>query len=70
MGRVVDDPVGSDGRESIELVRSVDRGHTCAGRLRELHDEGSDPACGAVDEDMVAGLDVALQVQSRPGDEP
>ena len=58
--RVVDDPVGADRPDRVELPGSVHARHVRPVRLRELHRERSHGATRAVDQDLLSGLDPSL----------
>ncbi len=50
-------------RTRSHVARAADAGHLGAERLRDLHREGADPARGAVDQDLLPGLDLAVIAQ-------
>ena len=58
--RVVDDPVGADRPDRVELPGGVHARHVRPVRLRELHRERSHGAPRAIDQDLLSGLDPSL----------
>ena len=70
LARVVDDVVGAERADQLELAGAADAGHLGAHRLGDLHGEGADAAAGARDEDLLAGPDAGYVAQRPEGGEP
>ena len=68
--RVVDDVVCADRSDQVHLRRAAHAGHFCAERLGDLHRERADASPRAVDQDLLAGLDLALIAKTPQGGEP
>ena len=64
---VVDDVVGTDGPDHVHVLRAAHAGDLGAERLGDLDGERSDAARGAVDQDLLPGLDLALVAQELQG---
>src|SRR5437773_5313036 len=54
--RVVDDLIGAERADQLEVPRACDRRHVRSERLRDLHRERSDTPAGAVHEDPLSRL--------------
>ena len=63
--RVVDDLVGAELAEHLELAAAVDRDHLGAGLLGQLDRVGAETAAGADDEDPLPGADAALAQEAE-----
>ena len=61
--RVVDDVVGADRADQLDVLRAADPGHLGAERLGDLHGERAHATGSAVDEDLLTGLDLAVVAQ-------
>ena len=68
VGRVVDDVVGTDGADHLEIPRAADAGHLRPERLGDLDRERADAAGRPVDEDPLAGLHAAVVAQGLERD--
>ena len=62
---VVDDLVGADLAEHLELAGAVDGHHLGAGMLRQLDRVGPEAPAGADDEDPLPGADAALAEEAE-----
>ena len=67
--RVVDDVVRADRADQLHVPRADDRGHLGAEGLGDLDREGADAARGAVDQDLLARVDLAVVAHGLEGDE-
>src|SRR5579872_967048 len=68
LARVVDDMVSADRADHLRVLRAADSGHLGAESLGDLYGERTDATGRAVDQDLLAGLDLALiakQLESR-----
>lgn len=63
--RVIDEVVGADPTDQVELLSAAHPGHLGAHRLGDLHGEAADPAAGAGDQHPLPGAD-AGDVAQRP----
>ena len=69
VGRVVDDVVGADRPDELEVARAGDGRDLGTERFRDLDRERADPARGAVDEDRGPRPDVGVVAECLEGDE-
>ena len=65
--RVVDDVVGPDRADQLHVLRAGHAGDLGAEGFRDLHGERADPARRAVDQDGLAGLDLARVAEQLEG---
>src|ERR1700674_1456680 len=67
LGCVVDDMVSADGPDHLLILCAAHAGHLSAERFGDLHGESPDAAGSAVDQDLLAWLDVALIAKKLEG---
>src|SRR6202011_6218363 len=60
LARVIDDTVSADGADHFHVLGAADAGHVSAKRLGDLDGRCADAPRGAVDQNLLAGLDLAL----------
>src|ERR1035437_9866334 len=64
---VVDDMVGTDGADHVDVPRAANGCHFGAEGLGDLHGERPDASGRAVDQDLLTGLDLPLIAQQLQG---
>src|SRR5437016_11624452 len=62
--RVVDDVIRAEGANHVDVLGAAYAGHFRTERLGDLHGEGTDTPRGAVDQDLLSGVNVSLVAQS------
>src|SRR5262249_26245625 len=53
---VINDPVGADGSDHVQIRGAAHAGYLCAKRLGDLHRERPDASGRAVNQDLLTGL--------------
>ena len=67
--RVINDPVCADGPNHFHIPRTANAGNLSAKCLRDLYSERTDASGGAVNQDLLARLDLCLFAQTLKGGE-
>src|SRR5438067_1480550 len=62
--RVVDDVIRAESANHVDVLGAAYAGHFRTERLGDLHGEGTDTPRGAVDQDLLSGVNVSLVAQS------
>src|SRR4030088_999273 len=67
LGCVVDDMVSADGPDHLHVLRAADAGHLGSESFCDLHGESPNATRSAVDQDLLAWLDIALIAKKLEG---
>ena len=67
--RVIDDAIGAEGADQVDISGAADAGDFRAEGFGDLHGEGADAAGGAIDEDLLARLEAPLVAKRLQGGE-
>jgi hypothetical protein len=62
--------IGANRPDEVHTLRAADAGHVRAKRLGDLHGECAHTARGAVDQDLLPGLDQAFVAKPLQGGQP
>src|SRR5712691_9274002 len=69
LSRVINDVMCADGADHFHIPRTANTGNLSAKRFGDLYSEGTHASGGAVNQDLLAGLNLSLVAKTLQGGE-